>query len=89
MPNIVPVSDLKNYSTVLKLVSVGSLIYLTKEGRGRYAIIDISEQEEYEKAKASVRLMCELNAGKKSGEENGWIDLNSIKKHFEDKLNEL
>lgn len=75
MPNIVPISDLRNYSSVLENVAVGSPVYLTKNGRGCYAIVDISEQEEYEKAKAALRLMCELEKGKRSGEENGWSKL--------------
>lgn len=30
MPNIKPVSDLRNYTEVLKEVSIGSPVYLTK-----------------------------------------------------------
>ena len=48
MPIIKPISDLRNYTTVLKDVAVGSPVYLTKNGRGCYAIIDIKDQEEYE-----------------------------------------
>ena len=50
MPNIVPISDLRNYSAVLQDVSAGSPVYLTKNGRGCYAIVDIEDQEDYEKA---------------------------------------
>lgn len=85
MPNIVPISDLKNYSSVLDSVAVGSPVYLTKDGRGRYAIVDISEQEDYEKAKASLRLMCELEKGRHSGEDNGWLDADEIRRHFKEK----
>ena len=41
MPNIKPISDLRNYSDVLRDVSVGAPVFLTKNGRGRYAILDI------------------------------------------------
>lgn len=85
MPNIVPISDLENYSSVLDSVAVGSPVYLTKNGKGRYAIIDIAEQEEYEKAKAALQLMCELEKGKHSGEEQGWLDPLDIRKHFGEK----
>ena len=37
MPNIKPISDLRNYSEVLREVSAGSPVFLTKNGRGRYA----------------------------------------------------
>ncbi len=85
MPNIVPISDLRNYTSVLDNVSVGSPVYLTKNGRGCYAIIDIAEQEEYEKTKAALRLMCELDKGRRSGEENGWIKANDLRNRFKEK----
>lgn len=56
MPNIKPISDLRNYPAVLEDVAVGSLVYLTKNGRGCYAIIDIAEAEEYERTKAEEYL---------------------------------
>lgn len=37
MPNIKPISDLRNYNEVLKDVSAGSPVFLTKNGRGKYA----------------------------------------------------
>ena len=58
MPNIRPISDLRNYPDVLREVAVGSPVYLTKNGRGCYAIVDISEQEEYERIKIAFKRMC-------------------------------
>lgn len=88
MSNIKPISDLENYSDVLQDVTVGAPVFLTKNGRSYYAIVDIAEQEEYEKTKAALHLMCELENGRKSGEENGWISTSDIKAHFKAKLNE-
>lgn len=85
MPNIVPISDLRNYTSVLDSVTVGSPVYLTKNGRGCYAIIDIAEQEEYEKTKAALRLMCELDKGRRSGDENGWIKADEVRSRFKEK----
>lgn len=82
MPNIKPISDLRNYSAVLQDVAVGSPVYLTKNGRGRYAIIDIAEYEDYEKNKAALKLMCELEKGRKSGEETGWLSDEDVRAHF-------
>ena len=45
MPNIKPISDLRNYSEVLRDVSVGAPVFLTKNGRGRYAIVDMRDFE--------------------------------------------
>lgn len=85
MPNIKPISDLRNYSDVLRDVSVGAPVFLTKNGRGRYAIIDI---EEYEKTRATLILMNELAKGKKSGEEKGWLSSDDVRTHFRARTNE-
>lgn len=85
MPNIKPISDLRNYSDVLRDVSVGSPVFLTKNGRGRYAIIDM---QDYEETRATLKLMGELAKGKKSGEENGWLSSSDVRAHFRAKTNE-
>lgn len=76
MPNIKPISDLRNYSEVLREVSAGSPVFLTKNGRGRYAILDISD---YEKANAAAALMNELAKGRRSGEEKGWLSPEAVR----------
>ena len=43
MPNIKPISDLRNYTDVLHDVTVGAPVFLTKNGRGKYAILDIHD----------------------------------------------
>ena len=63
MPTIKPVSDLRNYNSVLRDVGAGSPVFLTKNGHGRYAIIDI---DDYEKTQATIKLMSELAKGEKS-----------------------
>ncbi|MBT2694503.1 type II toxin-antitoxin system prevent-host-death family antitoxin [Bacillus sp. ISL-55] len=63
MPNIKPVSDLRNYNEVLKDISIGEPVFLTKNGRGKYAIIDI---EEYEKSKATIQLLSKLMEAEKA-----------------------
>ena len=88
MPNIKPVSDLRNYAAVLQDVAVGSPVYLTKNGRGCYAIMDIAEYEDYERYKAERRLMEELEKGRRSGEENGWLSLDEVKEHMRTKYDE-
>ena len=45
MPNIKPISDLRNYAAVLETVQVGKPLYLTKNGRGCYTVMNIDEQE--------------------------------------------
>ena len=87
MPNIRPVSDLRNYASVLLEVREDEPVYLTKNGRGTYAIVDIAEYENYEKTKAALKLMCELQKGRVSGEQEGWLSEEDIEKHFKVKFN--
>ena len=79
MPNIKPVSDLRNYAEVLKDISSGSPVYLTKNGRGCYVILEIGD---YEKKEAVIKLMVELEKGRISGENEGWHTLEEIRKEF-------
>ena len=82
MAMINPVSDLRNYNTVLEHVEVGKPVYLTVNGRGRYTIRDIADDEEFEKTKAMLRLMCEINEGRRSGEEEGWVSEEEVRALF-------
>ena len=79
MPNIKPISDLRNYSEVLRDVAVGAPVFLTKNGRGRYAIVDI---QDYEKSRATIALLSELAKGKKSGEEKGWLSSEEVRERY-------
>lgn len=88
MPNVRPVSDLKNYDSVLDEVVFGSPVYLTKDGRDSYVIVDIKDQLENEKNKAALKLMCELNKGMKSGNDNGWLSEDEVLEYINKKFNE-
>ncbi len=75
MPNIKPISDLRNYNEVLRDIAVGEPVYLTKNGRGKFAIVDINE---YEKLKASLKLMSQLAQGEQAGKEKGWLTIEEV-----------
>ena len=79
MPNIKPISDLRNYTEVLRDVEEGAPVFLTKNGRGRYAIVDMHD---YEKAQATIRLMNEIAKGRRSGETEGWLTLEAVEKNL-------
>jgi prevent-host-death family protein len=70
MPNIKPVSDLRNYNSVLRDVAIGEPVFLTKNGRGRYALVDI---QDYEKIQADLKRMAGLAKGEPPARENGWL----------------
>lgn len=82
MPTIVPVSDLRNYPDVLKVVDAESPVFLTKNGRGRYVLMDIRD---YDRVHAEMRLASELAAGRLSGETEGYIPLDELEAYFDEK----
>lgn len=79
MPNIRPISDLRNYTEVLKEVSVGNPVYLTRNGRGEFAIVRI---EEIDQLKATAKLFAELEKGERSGREEGWLSAEQVEKEL-------
>lgn len=77
MSNILPVSDLRNYNEVLKNCREGEPIFLTKNGRGRFVVLDI---EDYERDKAEKKLLMKLQEAEeavKDGE--GWLSMDELK----------
>ncbi len=77
MPNIKPISDLRNYTEVLKETSEGAPVFLTKNGRGEYVILDMKD---YDKMKATLTLMSELEKGERSAREEGWLSADEVEK---------
>ena len=73
MPNIKPVSDLRNYYDVLSEVHENAPVYLTRNGRGAYAIITLDEYETYEHLKAIVELQGELRRTLERDESEGLL----------------
>ena len=46
---------------------------------------DIADDEEFEKTKAMLRLMCELNEGRRSGETEGYVSADEVRSYFRNK----
>ena len=77
MPNILPVSDLRNYNEVLKNCQVGEPVFLTKNGRGRFVVLDI---EDYERERAEKKLLLKLQEAEDAVKDgNGWLSLEELK----------
>ena len=77
MPNILPVSDLRNYNEVLKNCQAGEPVFLTKNGRGKFVVLDI---EDYEKDRAEKKLLMKLQEAEEAvQEEDGWLSLEELK----------
>ena len=82
MPSIKPVSELKNYTSIVNQVSYGNRIYFTKNGHGRCALIDIEELDELDKVKALFKLTLKLNDAKTSVREEGTISVDELEKEL-------
>ena len=57
MANIKPVSDLRNYTTVLRDCTSESPIFLTKNGRGKYVIMDVAD---YDALQQEIKLLGKI-----------------------------
>ncbi|GAA0368786.1 hypothetical protein GCM10008932_20590 [Alkalibacterium iburiense] len=79
MPNIRPISDLRNYTDVLNEVQENSPVYLTRNGRGEYAVVKL---QEYDQLKATVRLLTNLESGEQSSREKGWLSAKTVEEQL-------
>lgn len=55
--NIKPISDLRNYNVVLRDCTNGAPVFLTKNGRGKYVIMDA---EQYDAIMAELKLLAKV-----------------------------
>lgn len=80
MATILPVSDLRNYNEVLKKCHKGEPVYLTKNGRGRFVVIDI---DDFERERAEKKLLMKLQEAEEAVKDDAnWLDLNELKKRL-------
>ena len=86
MPNIKPVSDLRNYTSVVNEVKYGSRVYLTKNGHGNITMIDMRELDEIEKELALYKFKYEMALAEKSIEEEGTISADELEVEFGGKI---
>ena len=77
MANILPVSDLRNYNEVLKNCRKGEPVFMTKNGRGRFVVLDI---EDYEREQAEKKLLVKLQEAEEAVKDGkGWLSLDELK----------
>ena len=67
MPNIKPISDLRNYSDVLHDVAVGAPVFLTKNGFGDMVVLSM---EAYENLQFESEVYFKLKEAEKEAEIN-------------------
>ena len=78
MPAIRPISDLRNYTEVLKEVDAVSRVYLTRNGHGAYVIMSIEEADELDRLKAAHTIVTDLHRAKERAEREGWVSDDEI-----------
>ena len=77
MANILPVIDLKNYNEVLKNCRKGEPVFLTKNGRGRFVVLDI---EDYGREQAEKKLLVKLQEAEEAVKDGkGWMSMDELK----------
>ncbi len=79
MPNIKPISELRNYTSVVSEVKYGSRVYLTKNGHGQIAMVDMRELDEMEKELALYKFKLEMEKGERSILEEGSVTSDELK----------
>lgn len=82
MPNIKPISDLRNYTDVLKEVDLSNRVYLTRNGHGEYAILTMDEVDELDRIKAAYLLLSKLQSAEKKADKEGWVDADVLEKEL-------
>ncbi len=82
MPNIMPVSELRNYTKVVNKVKFGSRVYLTKNGYDQVTLINSKELDELEKELALCHFKLEMEKGERSILEEGTISSEDLKKEL-------
>ena len=82
MPNIKPISDLRNYSDVLKEVDVANRVYLTRNGHGEYGILTMAEIDELDRYREAYTLFAALHKAEERAEREGWIDADDLEREL-------
>ena len=83
MPNIKPISDLRNYTDVLKQVDVSKRVYLTRNGHGEYGILTMDEIDELDRYRAAYQLISKLKKSEERANLEGWIPSEDVEKELE------
>lgn len=82
MPNIKPVSDLRNYSEILKEVDVSNRVYLIRNGHGQYGILTMAEIDELDRYRAAYTLFSKLKNAEERANREGWISADDLEKEL-------
>lgn len=82
MPNIKPISDLRNYTEVLKQVDASNRVYLTRNGHGEYGILTMAEIDELDRYRAAYTLFSKLKKVEERADKEGWVSADNVEKEL-------
>lgn len=82
MPNIKPISDLRNYTEVLKQVDASNRVYLTRNGHGEYGILTMAEIDELDRYRAAYTLISKLRKAEECADKEGWVSADDVEKEL-------
>ena len=82
MPNIKPISDLRNYTEVLKEVDKNNRVYLTCNGHEKYVILTMEEIDELDRCRAAYMLLTKLKEAEEEAEREGYISAEDVDKEL-------
>ncbi|MDE5777627.1 MAG: prevent-host-death protein [Lachnospiraceae bacterium] len=82
MPNIKPISDLRNYTEVLKQVDASNRVYLTRNGHGEYGILTMAEIDELDRYRAAYTLVSKLRKAEERADKEGWVSADDVEKEL-------
>ena len=79
MPNIKPISELQNYSSIIEDISINSPVFLTQNGQGRFVLMDI---DDYERNSATISLLTALAEGEQSASVHGCMSIEEVERNL-------
>lgn len=82
MPNIKSISDLRNYTEVLKEVDKNNRVYLTCNGHEKYVILTMEEIDELDRCRAAYMLLTKLKEAEEEAEREGYISAEDVDKEL-------
>ena len=82
MPNIKPISDLRNYTDILKQVDVSKRVYLTRNGHGEYGILTMDEIDELDRYRAAYQLISKLKKSEERANLEAGFHQKMLKKNW-------
>lgn len=82
MPNIKPISDLRNYTEILKQVDASNRVYLTRNGHGEYGILTMAEIDELDRYRAAYTLVSKLRKAEERADKEGLSSADEAEKEL-------